>query len=219
MDVGQIIYNTISNPDVAYMLLIAGLFLAIIAVAVPGTGFTEIAAGVCLLLAVIGLSHWDVNLGGVILMLVGIGLFIIDLKLQSFGFAVGGAIALGVGSAFLIVPTESQVSISLWLIVLVTIGSLAFFGFGITRVMAAMRLRPKVDVKTIIGEHGMLKTSLLPNNQFTGTAQIGSELWTVRAAEALPAGATITVDRVDGLVLYVSKGEASAMPASATPAS
>ena len=207
MDIGQIIYSTLTNPDVAYMLLIAGLFLAVFAFAVPGTGVTEVAAGVCLLLAIIGLSHWDVNLGGIVLILLSIGLFIADLKLQTFGLAVGGAVALGIGSIFLIVPTASQVSVSLWLIALVTLGSLLFFGFGLQRAVAAMRLHPKMDVNTVIGGHGVLKTSLLPSNQFTGTAQIGSELWTVRAGESLPSGATVVVDRVDGLILYVSKGE------------
>jgi membrane-bound serine protease (ClpP class) len=206
MDVGQIIYSTLTNPNIAYLLLIAGLFLAVFAFAVPGTGVTEITAGICLILAIIGLSHWDVNLGGIVLILVGIGLFVADLKLQTFGLALGGAVALGVGSIFLIVPNPAQVSVSLWLIALVTFGALLFFGFGLQRAIAAMRLHPKVDVKTIIGVRGVLKTSLLSSNQFTGTAQIGSELWTVRAAEALPAGAAIVVERVDGLILYVSKG-------------
>ncbi|HEY3342508.1 MAG TPA: NfeD family protein [Anaerolineae bacterium] len=208
MDVGQIIYSTLTNPDVAYVLLIAGLFLAVFAFAVPGTGVTEITAGICLLLAVIGLSHWDVNLGGIILILIGIGLFIVDLKLQTFGLALGGAVALGVGSIFLIVPSPAQSNVSLWLIALVMLAAIGFFGFGMQRAVAAMRLRPKVDVKTIIGVRGVLRTSLLPSNQLTGTAQIGSELWTVRAGDSLPAGASIVVDRVDGLILYVSKTEA-----------
>jgi membrane-bound serine protease (ClpP class) len=208
MDIGQIIYNTLTNPDIAYMLLIVGLFLAVFAFAVPGTGVTEITAGICLILAIIGLSHWDVNLGGIILILIGIGLFIVDLKLQTFGLALGGAVALGVGSMFLIVPNSSQMTVSLWLIALVMLGALAFFGFGLQRAMVAMRLHPKVDVQTIVGVHGVLRTSLLPTNLFTGTAQIGSELWTVRAGEALPAGAAIDVNRVDGMNGYVSKGEA-----------
>jgi membrane-bound serine protease (ClpP class) len=208
MDVGQIIYNTLANPDIAYMLLIVGLFLAVFAFAVPGTGVTEITAGLCLILAIIGLSRLDVSVGGIFLILVGIGLFVIDLKLQTFGLALGGAVALGIGSIFLIVPSTTQESVSLWLIGLVTLAALLFFGFGLQRAMVAMRLRPKVDVKTIIGARGVLRTSLLSANQFTGTAQIGSELWTVRAAEALPAGSAIIVDRVDGLILYVSKGAA-----------
>jgi membrane-bound serine protease (ClpP class) len=213
MDVGTLIFSTISNPDVAYVLLILGLFLSVIALAVPGTGFTEVSAGICLLLAFIGLSNMDpqygVSTGGIILILVGIGLFIIDLKLQSFALAVGGAVSLAIGSAFLIQTTDNQVVISLWIIALVTLGSLAFFGFGVNRALAAMRLRPKVDLKTILGAHGTLKTSLLPSNQYTGTAQVGSELWTVRSAESLPEGTPVNVDRVDGLILYVSKGEAS----------
>jgi membrane-bound serine protease (ClpP class) len=209
MDVGQIIFSTISNPDVAYLLLILGLFSAVIAVAVPGTGFAEIAAGLCLLLAFIGLSNlppdYAVNMGGILLIIAGIGMFIVDLKLQSFAFAVGGAVALAIGSAFLIQTTDRQVAVSLWLIGIASLGALVFFGYGLTRAMQAMRLHPKVDVRTVIGTHGVLRSSLLPTNMFTGTALIGSELWTVRSTEALPEGAQVVVDRVDGLILYVSK--------------
>ncbi len=209
MDVGYIIFSTISNPNVAYVLLILGLFSAVLAVAVPGTGFAEIAAGICLLLAFIGLSNLPpddaVNMGGVLLMIAGIGFFIVDLKLHSFAFAAGGAVALAIGSTFLIQTTGRQAAVSLWLVAIVTLGSLAFFSYGLRRAMEAMRLRPKVDVKTVLGMHGVLKASLLPANQFTGTALIGSELWTVRSDEALTEGTSIIVDRVDGLILYVSK--------------
>ncbi len=211
MDVGLSIFQTISNPDVAYLLLMLGLFSAVLAVAVPGTGFAEVAAGLCLLLAFIGLSNLPssdaVNMGGILLIIAGIGLFIVDLKLHSFAFAVGGAIALAIGSAFLIQTTDHQAAVSVWLIGIMTVGSLLFFGYGLRRAMEAMRLRPKVDVKTVVGAHGVLRASLLPSNQYTGTAQIGSELWTVRSTEALPEGTPVVVDRVDGLILEVSKEE------------
>jgi membrane-bound serine protease (ClpP class) len=205
MDIGQVIFNTISNPDVAYVLLILGLFSAIFAFAVPGTGLAEIAAGLCLVLALVGLSRWDVDFASVVLILIGVGLFIIDLKLQSGAIAVGGALSLGIGSAFLIKVTPAGASVSLWLVAVMTLGSLAFFGFGINRAIKVMHLRPKVDVKSVLGAQGVLKTSLLPGNQLTGTALIGSELWTVRSSEPLPEGAPVVVDRVQGLVLYVNK--------------
>jgi membrane-bound ClpP family serine protease len=92
----------------------------------------------------------------------------------------------------------------LWLIALVTLGSAAFFSFGVTRALKAMRLRPKVDIKMVVGEQGVVKTPILPSNQWTGTALVGSELWTVRSDEALPEGAAVVVDRVEGLTLHVS---------------
>ena len=203
MDVGQLIFNTIRNPDVAYMLLILGLFSAILVFAVPGTGLAEVAAGVCLILAVIGLSQLAIDLAGLVLIMVGVGLFIVDLKLQSGAIAVGGAVALGIGSVFLVKTTQSQTSVSVWLIALVTLGSLAFFGFGVNRAIRAMRIRPKMDVGIVVGAHGVLKAGLSPANQYTGTALMGSELWTVKSDAAMPAGSEVVVDRVDGLILWV----------------
>jgi membrane-bound serine protease (ClpP class) len=207
MDVGQVIFSTISNPDIAYTLLILGLFSAVLAFAVPGTGFAEVAAALCLILAIVGLARWEINFAGVILILIGVGLFIIDLKLQSGAIAIGGAIALGVGSVFLFQTSPAQTTVSLWLIALVTVGSAAFFGFGVNRAVKAMRLRPKVGVKTVVGARGVLHTPLLPSNHLTGTALVGSELWTVMASETMPAGAPVVVDRIEGLTLHVSKVE------------
>jgi membrane-bound serine protease (ClpP class) len=204
MDVGQLIFDTIRNPDVAYLLLILGLFSAILVFAVPGTGLAEVAAGVCLILAVIGLSQLNIDLAGLVLIMIGIGLFIVDLKLQSGAIAIGGAVALGIGSVFLVKTTQNQASVSVWLIAVVTLGSLAFFGFGVNRAILAMRLRPKVDLGTVVGAHGVLRASLLPANQFTGTAQVGSELWTVKSDMPLPAGTEVVVERVDGLILWVN---------------
>ena len=203
MDIGQVIFDTIRNPDVAYVLLVLGLFTAIFAFAVPGTGLTEVAAGVCLVLSVIGLSQLPVNFAGVTLIIIGVGLFIIDLKLQSTALAIGGAITLGVGSIFLFEVTTTQPGVSLWLVGLVTLGSMAFFVFGLSKVVQAMRLPRKVDVQSAVGERGTVRVSLNETNQFTATAQMGSELWTVRSTAAIPAGTTVVVERIDGLIAHV----------------
>jgi membrane-bound serine protease (ClpP class) len=205
MDITQVIFNTLTNPDVAYVLLILGLFSAVIAFAAPGTGFAEVSAGLCLLLAIIGLAQLPVQPAGILLILIGIGLFILDLKLQSGAIAIGGAMALGLGSIFLFPPSPAQMSVSLWLIVLVTLGSAVFFGFGLTRAMQAMRLRPKMDIRSMVGTRGIIRTPVLPSTDWTGTAQVGSELWSVRSDETLPTGVEIVVDRVDGLMLHVSR--------------
>lgn len=209
MDIGQLILETIRNPDVAYVLLILGLFSAVLAFAVPGTVFAEVAAGICLLLAIIGLSQMRVDLAGLTLILLGVGLFIIDLKFQSGAVAAGGALVLGIGSLFLFEVSATQPAVSLWLILIVTIGSLAFFGFGINRAMKAMRMRPKVAMKNIIGSKGVVRAELTVTNGFTGIALIDSELWTVTASESLPMGTPVVVDQAEGLVLHVHKGDSN----------
>lgn len=203
MDLGQVILNTIRDPNVAYVLLIFGLLIAVLAFSVPGTGFAEIAAGVCLLLAVIGLSQLPVNLAGILLIIAGVGLFLLDLKLQSMALALGGAILLGIGSVFLFEVTATQSGVSLWLIGIVTLGTMAFFIFGVSRVVKAMRLRPSVDISTLVGSQGVVSAELIESNQFRGTAQIGSELWSVQSSVDIPEGTPVVVERIEGLVAYV----------------
>lgn len=206
MDIGQAIFDFISTPDVAYLLLVLGLFSLVIAIGTPGTGLAEAAAAICLVLSVFGLTRLPVNIAGIVLIVAGIVLFIIDLKIQSFLFAVGGAALVGIGSLLLFQPSEQTVRVSLWLIGAVTIGSFLFFSYGLRQVVRAMRIRPKTGAPTLLGSSGTLRTALTEITGFSGTAQIESELWTVRSSGPIPAGARVVVQQVDGLVLVVREG-------------
>ncbi|MCS7060933.1 MAG: NfeD family protein [Anaerolineae bacterium] len=203
MDLGQVIFDTIANPDVAYLLLILGLLSLVVAAAAPGTGFAEMAAGLCLILAFIGLTRLPVNWAGLLLVVGGFALLILDLKLQTWAVAVGGAVALAIGSVFLFQVTEQAVRVSLWLVGASTIGSLAFFGFAVNRVMRAMRQPARVNPRTIVGSIGAIRTPVTKANHMTGTAHIEGELWTVTANQPLAADTTIVVEEIDGLTLKV----------------
>jgi membrane-bound serine protease (ClpP class) len=108
MDFAQAIFDFIANPNVAYVLLILGLVSLVVAFTAPGTGFAEAAAALCIILALVGLSQLPVNIAGVLLILLGIGLFLADVKLQSGFVAVGGALTLGLGSLFLFRPDHGR---------------------------------------------------------------------------------------------------------------
>jgi len=205
MDIGQSIFSAIASPDIAYALLVLGLFSLVTAFAAPGTGFAEIAAVLCLVLAFIGLAQLPVNWAGLLLIVLGVGLFLLDLKLQTSAIALGGAAALGIGSLFLFQPTGEAMRVSVWLIGLVTLGSAAYFGFALSRVVRAMKLRPKVDAKAVLGATGVVKTPLLSSNHLVGTAQVDGELWSVRANEPLASGTPVVVERMDGLTLEVRR--------------
>ncbi len=213
MDTAQALFALLTNPNVAYVLLVAGLLALVLAIAVPGTGFIEIAAVVCLALAIIGLSQLPVNLAGIALIALGLVMFLIDLKVQSGLVALGGAIALGLGSLFLFRPGEQAIVVSWWLILAVTLGSAVLFGFGTTRALRAMRTPPRLGMERLIGTPGVLRTTLTPEgNHFVGTALVDGELWTVRADEPLAENTEIIVRAVEGLTLYVvpKHNEASA---------
>lgn len=203
MDAAQALFSFIADPNVAYVLLILGLMSLVFAVSVPGTGLAEVAAGLCLIFALVGLSQLPVNLAGILLIMLGLGLFIADLKLQSGLVAIGGALALGIGSLFLFRPDARAVAVSWWLIAISTLGTGALFSLGLNRALRAMRLPPKMSEARLIGTQGVIRTPLAEANRLTGTAQVGSELWTVQADQPLPEGAQVVVERSDGLVLKV----------------
>jgi membrane-bound serine protease (ClpP class) len=201
MDIAQGLLTFLADPNVAYVFLIVGLIAMVLALTAPGTGVAEVAAGLCLILAVIGLVQLPVNVAGVLLIGLGIGMFIADIKLQSSLLALGGAIALGIGSLFLFqIPT---VTVSWWLVALMTAGTGVLFGFGINRAMRVMRLPPRVGHAQLIGSAGVVRSPLSLDNQFTGTAQIGSELWTVMADQPLSEGSEVVVEKMEGVTLRV----------------
>lgn len=203
MDIGQAVFDVISNPDVAYALLVVGLLTLVLAFAVPGTGLLEVGAGLCLLLALLGLSQLPVNVAGLLLILAGIGLFVADIKIQSGLIALGGAIILGIGSLFLFRPDERAFAVSWWLITLFSGGSAIFFGFGLHRAMRAMQQRPVFSQDNLLGAHGVIKSPITPESQFTGTAQVAGELWTVKSDEPMSEGTPVVVVQVEGLTLFV----------------
>lgn len=201
MDIAQGLFAFLADPNVAYVFLIVGLIAMVLALTAPGTGVAEVAAGLCLILAVIGLAQLPVNIAGILLIALGIGMFIADIKLQSSLLALGGAIALGIGSIFLFrLPT---VTVSWWLVALMTAGTGLLFGFGINRAMRVMHLPPRVGHAHMIGSAGVVRSSLSAENQFTGTAQIGSELWTVQSDQPLSEGSEVVVEKMEGVMLKV----------------
>lgn len=205
MDLGQALFNLIATPDIAYVLLVLGLISLAVSISTPGTGLAEVAAGLCLLLAVIGLVQLPVNLAGIALLLLGMGLFIADLKLQSGLIALAATVFIALGSLFLFQFSAAATGVSLWLIALVTAGTAAFFVFGLSRVIDAMRLKPEISQKNLVGLPGAIVVGPTADNNLTGTAQVKSEVWTVRAIEPLEAGAAITVEGVEGLTLKVRR--------------
>lgn len=208
MDIGQAIFNAIANPDIAYILLILGLLSLVVAAGAPGTGFAEIAAGLCLILAFIGLLRLPVNWAGLLLILGGFALLMLDLKLQTWAVAAGGALALAIGSVFLFRVTEQAARVSLWLIAASIAAVLAFFGFAANRVVRAMRQPSRVNPRTIVGAIGTIRTPPVAASQMIGTAQIEGELWTVTSDQPIAAGATVVVEAIEGLTLRVRQVEA-----------
>jgi membrane-bound serine protease (ClpP class) len=203
VNIAEAVWSFLSDPNVAYLLLILGLWALLIAVFSPGTGISEGVAVIALALAALGFSRLPVNVVGLVMIAVGFGLFIAEAHLQSHGIlTVSGAIALFLGSFFLFQPQGvAGVQLSLALIGAVTIASVAFFAVVLSVAMRIYRLPPRTGVLTVVGQEGVVRDPLDP----VGTVQLPGELWTARAAEPIGAGETVVVEELEGLTVHVKR--------------
>jgi membrane-bound serine protease (ClpP class) len=205
MDIAQQFMTFIANPNVAYLALIVGLLMLVVAVTTPGTGFAEVIAVIALAVALIGLIQLEANFAGVVLIIAAFVLFALDVTQTGHGaLTLGGAVALIAGSLLLFPPREGGSALSLWLVVGVTLlmvaVSLVFFS-------ALMRWRKQKRVgnaaQEVVGQRGMVKTATTPVTP--GTAQIGGQLWTIEASEPIEPGTEVEVIGRAGLTLKVKK--------------
>jgi membrane-bound serine protease (ClpP class) len=212
MDFGQQIFEFLKDPNVAYILLIVGLWMLVIALTTPGTGFAEVAAAIALVGASIGLFNLTVNFAGILLIVVAFGLFAVDVFAPSHGvLTVGGVVALIAGSMLLLPSRENAAGISGWLIAGATLASAGMAGIVLHALVRTLR-RPAVDMAAVnvVGAQGRVRKAIAAGE--SGTAQIAGQLWTVEADEPIESGAAVTVRRVEGLTLHVArvKSESSA---------
>ncbi len=205
MDIGQQIFDFLKDPNVAYVLLIVGLWMLVIAVTTPGTGFAEVAAAIALVGAAIGLFNLTVNFAGILLIVVAFGLFAVDVFAPSHGvLTVGGVVALIAGSLLLMPQRENAAGISGWLIAGATLASAGMAGIVLHALVRTLR-RPAVDIAAVnvVGAQGRVRRAIAAGE--SGTAQIAGQLWTVEADEPIESGAVVTVRRVEGLTLHVAR--------------
>ena len=205
MDIALAFWNLLVNPNVAYLLLIIGMWALIAAFAAPGTGISEVTAAIALPLAIMGLARLPVNAIGITLIIVSMIILILDLKVQSHGaLTLGGVTALALGSLLLFRPIEGQPGLSLWLVAITTAGSALFFGVALTFAMRAQKRPPTINSRDVIGKVGEVRDPLGP----IGAVQLRSELWSARAetpGEVIERGAHVVVTELEGLTLIVKK--------------
>ncbi|MFQ6102361.1 MAG: nodulation protein NfeD [Anaerolineae bacterium] len=197
----QTLWSLLTNPNVVYVLLVIGLWAMAAAFYVPGTGLLEVAAALCLVLTVAGLTQLPVNVVGMLLIIVAGVLFVVDLKAQSVALTVGAAVSLVLGSVFLFPPAEGTLQLSPWLIGGAALASIGFFGVALSAAMRARTLQAKVSIERIIGKRGVVTTPIDP----VGTVQVQSELWTATADEPISTGEEVEVVALDGLKVHVRR--------------
>ena len=194
---------TISNPNLAYILLMLGLLGLYFEFAHPGAILPGVLGGISLLLAIFSFQILPINYVALLLILLAIGLFILEVKVQSFGIlGVGGVIAMVIGSLMLIDSPVPELQPSLHLIIPLAVGLSLIFLFLLFLVVRAHSKKAYTGKEGLVGESGTAQTDIAPE----GKVFVHGELWNAEAAEPIARGSKVRVTRVlDSLKIRVEK--------------
>jgi membrane-bound serine protease (ClpP class) len=202
-----------ANPNLAYLLLVVGIFGIIFELSSPGLVLPGIVGGVALILAFVSFGELPTNLGGILFIIMAIVLFVVDIKAPTHGIlTAGGVIAFVMGSLLLFppwrapsLPSFPAVHISYAEIAVMTGLVTAFFVFVIAKGFRAQSRRVTFGVETLVGQKGTSLSELSPE----GSVRVGGETWSARSAEgAIPAGSPVEVVGREGLCLVVRRRSA-----------
>jgi membrane-bound serine protease (ClpP class) len=199
--------SAIAHPQIAYLLLTLGILGLTVELWNPGAIAPGVAGGVCLLLAFFALQILPVNTTGLLLVLFGLALLLLELKVPSFGvLGIGGTISLVIGSVMM-TRTVPGVSVPLRVIVPVALsvaGILLFLG---RLAILAQRQRPVTGADALIGLYGRTRTPLAPDA--AGQVDVRGEIWRAESTVSLGAGDPVRVTAVNGLTLLVEPAGAA----------
>jgi membrane-bound serine protease (ClpP class) len=202
----QQLLEILTNPNLFYLLFMAGLVGLGYELTHPGIIFPGVVGGICMILALIATSVLPVSFGAAALILVGIGLLIAEAFMPTFGaLGVGGLVALVLGSVFLVDPNNTQgLRVSYWAIApgAVTV-ALAFVALGFI-VVRARRAPVQSGRESMVGTAGTALADMPAGGQ--GQVRVAGSIWNAQTADALARGDKIVVTRVDGLTLGVKRG-------------
>jgi membrane-bound serine protease (ClpP class) len=198
----EFFWQLLIDPNVVYLLLVAGLLCTVLAFASPGTGLPEAGALIFLAFAFLGLLRLPTNWFGVGLITLSLLAFLGEAKWMSHGaFTISGIIALTLGSLMLFGINYESVRVSIWLIGLTVITTTLFFVYIVGAALSMRNQPAKQNQNAVIGMVGEVKTDILKE----GTVLVDNELWTAQADETIAAGTSVQVIERNGLKLKVKK--------------
>jgi membrane-bound serine protease (ClpP class) len=205
MDFKQKLLGILSDPNIAYILLMIGIYGIMFELFNPGSIFPGVIGGISIIVAFYSLHTLPVNYAGLALIIFAVILFIAEIKVVSHGLlAIGGVISLILGSIMLI-NTDSTlevIKISWQVILAIVILTTAFFIFAIGFGIRAQSRKPTTGIEGIIGEVGETISSLEPEGQI----RIHGELWNAESLEGnISEGTKVKVEAVSDLKLMVRK--------------
>ena len=192
------VLRTISDPNIAYILMMIGLAGLYFELAHPGAIFPGVIGGISLILAFYSFQTLPVNYAGLLLIALAIVFFVAEVKVTSYGvLSMGGLIALTLGSIMLF--EDVRVSLKLIAPTVLLVGG--FFVIVAGLAFRAYRSKPKSGTEGLMGETGVVKEKIDPE----GLVFVHGEYWRAESEEPIEADARIEVTGMEGLLLKVKK--------------
>jgi len=200
------ILKTISDPNIAYILLMIGLAGLYFELSHPGAIFPGVIGGIALVLAFFAMQTLPVNYAGILLIVLAIIFFIMEMKITSYGLlSVAGIISIFLGSLMMFKGTGPDLKLS-WRVLLPTLILVSgFFVFVAGLVFRAQISKPRTGSKGLVGEIGIVKKALAPE----GKVFVHGELWNARSDKTVEENTKIRVVNVVNLMLEVEPADES----------
>jgi membrane-bound serine protease (ClpP class) len=198
--------NIITDPNVAYVLMMLGTLGLIFELSNPGAVLPGVVGGISLILAFFAFQSLPINFAGVLLILFAIVLFIAEVKVVSHGvLAIGGIVAMALGSLMLYEAPEAGFRVS-WLVIIPTVAvSAGIFLFALTAGVRALARRPQLGAEALVGATGTAFGPLAGEGQI----KLQGEIWRAVTERPIADGTPVRVVGVDGLTLRVVGAEAA----------
>ncbi|GBD97856.1 MAG TPA: nodulation protein NfeD [Nitrospirae bacterium] len=194
------ILDLISDPNVAYLLMLVGFYGIFFELTSPGAIFPGVLGVLSLILALYSFQTLPVNYAGLLLIVLAIVLFILEIKVTSYGMlTIGGLISMLIGSMMLFDSPLPFFRLSLKVILPAVILTTLFFGLTVSLAIKAYRRKPVTGAEGLVGLEGTARTDI----HDSGQVFVHGEIWTACSDEPVKAGEKVVVEKVENLKLKV----------------
>ncbi len=197
------ILDVISDPNIAYILMLLGFYGIFFELTNPGAIFPGVVGGICLILAFYAFQTLPINYAGILLILLGVILFILEISVTSYGaLTIGGIIAMVLGSLMLFKDAGPFLKLSIYTILPAVVVTAVFFTVVIGLAWKAFRSKPTTGQEGLVGLEGTAASEVTPEG---GTVKVHGEIWSAVSDEPIQADKKVVVESVKGLKLKVSQ--------------
>jgi membrane-bound serine protease (ClpP class) len=198
------ILSALSDPNIAYILMLLGIYGLIFELSNPGAILPGVVGAICLILAFYAFQTLPINYAGLLLLLLGLIMFIAEIKVPSYGLlTIGGIISMTLGSLMLMRSDAPFMRIS-WAVIIPSVATTSlFFIFVVGMALRAQRSRQVTGAEGLVGMTVKALTDIAPQ----GRVMAQGELWEAVSDETIREGDDAVVKSVEGLKLVVKRAK------------